>query len=246
MPVYLTYFIQLLLVIHVLKTGRSRYWIWLLLFLPLVGGVAYLVMELLPGFTGSIAGQRTMRGARTALNPGAELRQHAAAWQQSPHADNARRYAQALLDAGQPEAAEDILDQALSGFFSTEPNLMLLRATARFDNDDPEGAADLLEKLQAANPDFRSAEGHLLYARALAAAGRTDESLEEFQAVTGYYPGAEARYRLASALRDAGRTAAARAEFEQMLSDADLAPRHFRKSQARWLKMARTALNALD
>ena len=32
MAYYLTYFIQILLVVHVLKTGRNRYWIWILLF----------------------------------------------------------------------------------------------------------------------------------------------------------------------------------------------------------------------
>jgi hypothetical protein len=246
MPVYITYFIQLLLVIHVLKTGRNRYWIWLLLFLPLVGGLAYLFMEVLPEFTGSIAGQRTMRGARAALQPGAELRRHAAAWQQSPNADNARRYAQALLDAGKHDAAKDILDQALTGFFSSEPNLMLLRAMALFDGDAPQDAVAELESLRASNPDFRSAEGHLLYARALQGAGRTDECLEEFRAVANYFPGAEARYRLAAALEEAGRPEESRTELEQMIEDAAMAPRHFRKSQAQWLKQARNALKAFD
>jgi len=61
MPIYLTYFIQILLIIHVLKTGRDRYWIWLLLFLPLIGGIAYLVVEIIPEFSSGITGQRTRR-----------------------------------------------------------------------------------------------------------------------------------------------------------------------------------------
>ena len=64
MPVYISYFIQLVLIIHVLKTGRNRYWIWMLLFLPLIGGVAYLVIEILPEITNSITGQRAVRGVR--------------------------------------------------------------------------------------------------------------------------------------------------------------------------------------
>ncbi|NIP18322.1 MAG: tetratricopeptide repeat protein [Xanthomonadales bacterium] len=246
MNIYVTYLIQILLVIHVLKTGRNRYWVWILLFLPLLGGIAYLVIELLPEFTGSITGQKAMRGARAALDPGADLRHHAAAWQQSPNADNARRYAGALLDAGKHAEAEQVLDGALSGFFSTEPNLMLLRARARFENDDPRSAVKVLEELQEANPEFRSAEGHLLYARALENAGEGVRALEEFRAVANYYPGAEARYRMALALGKAGREKDARTEFGQMLNDADLAPRHFRKSQAIWLKKARAALKELE
>lgn len=246
MPVYITIIIQVLLVIHVLKTGRSRYWIWILLFVPLIGGIAYLVIELLPELTGSIGGQRALRGAKTMINPGADLRHHAAAWQQSPNADNARRYAGALLADKKYTEVEEILDQALSGFFSTEPNLLLLKAQARFEAGDPPGAVLVLETLQEANPGFRSAEGHLLYARALENAGDTEKALEEFRKVANYYPGAEARYRLALALKNAGRMQESRTEFEQMLNDADLAPRHFRKSQAQWLRLAKNALKEFE
>ena len=128
MPVYLTYFIQILLVIHVLKTGRNRYWIWLLLFLPLIGGVAYLVVEIIPEFSSGITGQRTRRGVRNLIDPGADVRARAAAWEQSSNADNGRHYAQALLAADRAVEAEKILDQVLDGFFKTDPALMLLKA----------------------------------------------------------------------------------------------------------------------
>ena len=246
MPIYITYLIQILLVIHVLKTGRSRYWIWLLLFLPLIGGVAYLVIEMLPELSGSIGGQRALRGAKTIINPGADLRHHAAAWQQSPNADNARRYAGALLADDQYTEAEEILDQAQSGFFSTEPNLMLLRAQVRFKAGDATGAVSVLEQLQEANPGFRSAEGHLLYARALESVGNSEKALEEYSSVANYYPGAEARYRMALALKNAGNVQESRTEFEQMINEADLAPRHFQKSQAQWLRLAKTAMKEFD
>ena len=44
----LPYLLQLLCIIHVLKTGRNTSWIWLIIFLPYVGGLAYLVVEVLP------------------------------------------------------------------------------------------------------------------------------------------------------------------------------------------------------
>ena len=50
----LIWLIQLALIIHVLKTGRSRYWILMLLFMPAIGGLAYLVIEIIPEFSGSM------------------------------------------------------------------------------------------------------------------------------------------------------------------------------------------------
>ena len=238
----LVWLLQLALIIHVLKTGRSRYWVMILLFMPMIGGAAYLVIELLPEFSGSITGQRAARSVRQTLNPGAELRQHEAAWTQSPNVDNSRRYAEALLDADQPEEAEEIINQALKGLFSTEPTLLLLKARIQFENDRISEAAATLESLQEHNPDFRSAQGHLLYARALEAEGKIDDAIREYSAVSGYYPGVEARYRLALCLQTAGKDKAANSELESILNDAKLAPPHFRKSQKKWLDAVKREL----
>lgn len=238
----LVWLIQLVLIIHVLKSGRSRYWIMILLFMPLIGGIAYLVIELLPGFSGSITGQRTLRSVKQTLNPGAGLRQHEAAWQQSPNVDNSRRYAEALLDAGKIDEAEEIINQALSGLFETEPTLLLLKARLQFKRGQTARAAKTLETLQEHNHEFRSAEGHLLYARALEAEDRVEDAIREYSSVSGYFPGVEARYRLALCLAANGRENAARKEYESILNDAKLAPPHFRKSQKPWLDAVRKEL----
>jgi hypothetical protein len=227
--------VQLALIIHVLKTGRSRYWIMMLIFMPMIGGIAYFIIEVLPDFSGSIAGQRAVRNVKQTLNPGADLRTNEAAWNQSPNVDNGRRYAQSLLASGKTDEAETIIKQALKGLFSTEPTLLLLKAQLEFEADRTAEAVSTLELLQQHNQDFRSAEGHLLYARALEAEGQIDKAVKEYSAVSGYFPGVEARYRLAVCLAVAGNNSASKAEFDSILNDAKLAPPHFRKSQKIWL-----------
>lgn len=226
---------QLALIIHVLKTGRSRYWIIMLLFMPLIGGIAYFVIEVLPDLSNSISGQRAVRNVKKTLNPGADLRHHEAAWEQSSNVDNGRRYAEALLEAGKITEAEEIVNQALKGLFATEPTLLLLKAQIQFDQDRPAEAIESLQSLQEHNPEFRNATGHLLYARALEADHQTQKAIREYSAVSGYFPGVEARYRLALCLQTTGQEQASKTEFESILNDAKLAPPHFRKTQKPWL-----------
>ena len=235
----LVWAIQLALIVHVLKTGRSRYWIFILIFMPLIGGLAYLVIELLPEFSSSISGQRAMANVKKAFDPGGAVRQHQAAWEQSPNTDNARRYAEALLDAGEGAKAEAIVDQALSGMFAHEPTLLLVKARLQVDQGRMEEALESLQALQEHNPDFRSADGHLLYARSLGATGQIEKALNEYTLVAGYFPGVEARYRRALCLKTAGKNEESIAELEAILKDAKLAPAHFRKSQKAWLDAAR-------
>jgi len=238
----LIWLIQLAFIIHVLKTGRSRYWILMLFFMPMIGGLAYFIIEILPEFSSSLTGQRAVRNVKQTLNPGADMRQHQAAWDQSPNVDNGRRYAESLLEAGKTTEAEDIINQALRGLFATEPTLLLLKARLQFENERTSEAVKTLKSLQEHNPDFRSAEGHLLYARALEAEGETNEAVREYSAVSGYFPGVEARYRLALCLGVAGNETASRTELESILNDSKLAPPHFRKSQKTWLDAVKREL----
>jgi len=92
------------------------------------------------------------------------------------------------------------------------------------------------------NPDFKSSDGHLLYARALDAEGNLPKAESEYRAIAAYYPGAEAKVRLAQFLRKIGKNAEAAATLEEVLKIAELAPRHVRRAQAEWLALARHEL----
>jgi len=230
-----TLLLQAALVIHVLKTGRSRYWIMALIFIPYISAIAYFVIELLPEFSSSMTGRKAVRNIKKTLNPDAELQHAQAAWQQSANVDSSRRYAEALIDSGKLSEAEDIVSQALKGLFATEPTLLLVKAHIEFEQNHPQLAVEALETLQEHNPDFRSAEGHLLYARSLEATGELKNAVREYAAVSKYFPGVEARYRLALCLRKNGNEQAALTEFQSISNDAKTAPAHFLKSQKHWL-----------
>ena len=65
----LSILVQILLVIHIMKTGRNNYWIYLVIFAPLIGSVAYLIIELLPEFFATRTGRKLSRNLDSAINP---------------------------------------------------------------------------------------------------------------------------------------------------------------------------------
>ena len=61
----ITLIVQVLLVIHVIKTGRNTIWIWVLMLLPYgVGALAYLAVEVIPELLRSRQTTRAVRGKR--------------------------------------------------------------------------------------------------------------------------------------------------------------------------------------
>lgn len=234
--------IQVALIIHVLKTGREYWWILLLLFLPGIGSIIYFVVEILPSLRGSMTARRTARRVTGLIDPGRNLRQQTLEYQRSHNVDSATRLATELIKDGKADEAIEVCEQARSGIFEDDPTILLALANAYFAKDDYARTVTTLDLLREKNPDFRSPDGHLLYARALENHGQTDRALEEYEALARYYPGVEARVRCAQLQKRLGRTAAAQDAFRRIVEDARLAPGHFRKAQKEWIEVAKREL----
>ena len=123
---------------------------------------------------------------------------------------------------------------------------MLGLARAQFALDDAAGCRNTLDQLIQHNPQYRSSEGHLLYARALTRLGELAKAEEEYHALLGHFAGPEARYHYAQLLRQAGRERDARAQLEQIEQYARRAPKHYRNLHQACLAQVRDELKALD
>jgi hypothetical protein len=243
MPFFiLTTLIQVGLIVHAIRTGRNTIWIWVLM-TPFIGPLAYVVAEILPELIGSRTARRAMSNAKRAIDPTRDLRNAHLRLRTTDSIDSRRRVADELCNAGNYAEAIDYYHQALVGLYEHDPHLLLGLARAQFSLDDPTHARETLDRLIKENPDFKSSDGHLLYARALEAEGNINKAREEFATLAKYFPGAEARYRYATLLRKTGDEKNASDVLSQLLNDAEVATKHYRKAQAEWLTLAKRDLN---
>jgi hypothetical protein len=241
----LTYIVQIGLIVHVLRTGRNTYWIFILLMAPGIGGLAYLIVELLPDLTNNWQARRAVSGIRKTLNPGADLRQRQREHKMSGSVDAARHLAGELVENGHYDEAIQHYESALTGLYEHDPDLMLGLASAQFSNEQYEDAKKTLGLLMEKNPDFKSPDGQLLYARSVEACGDDEKALDEYKTVAVSYAGAEARLRYGLMLERSGDEQAALAEFEEIITAAELAPRHYRKAQREWISQANNGIKRL-
>ncbi len=234
----LSYLIQALLIVHVIKTGRNFIWIWVLLLLPVAGPLAYIAVEMIPDFFRSRTAQRTARGFKKAIDPQANLRRFENEARVAGNVASRQRYAEELTRHGRYDEAIAQFREALTGLYEHDPNLMLGVAQAQFGKGDAASARATLDDLIRLNPDFKSPHGHLLYARALEEEGSTDKALEEYKVLAPSYPGAEAAVRYAQLLVAKGRQDDAQKVARELLEQARIAPGHYRRAQKTWLDAA--------
>jgi hypothetical protein len=243
MPVYIvTLIIEVACIVHIMRTGRERYWIYIVFFVPMAGVVAYLLVEVLPDLLRTRTARRLNRQATSWVDPGRGVRARRAELERADTVENRRRLAEEHLERGDFAEALALYEGALVGMHADDKALLMGAARARFGLDDFAGALAALDQLQAAHPSFASGEAHLIYARCLEALGRDDDAAAEYRALIGYAVGEEARCRYAQLLQRRGDSVAARQLFGDVVKNSRLGTPRYRREQQAWIGIAEQAL----
>jgi hypothetical protein len=234
--------VQVAFIVHAAKTGRFWPWGYVILFLPGFGALAYVLIELLPEWFGSVQGQQTRQRVVGTLDPGRRYRQLTDQLEVTDTIANRSALAEECLELGKFEEALGHYDHILSLPLGDDAVYAFGKARAQFGLGRAQDAVATLDDLRVRWPDYQSADAHLLYARALEESGRTDDALSEHQAVANYFPGAEARVRYGLLLDKAGRQAEAKKLLTETLAGLKRAPKYVRRAEAEWIAAAEKAL----
>lgn len=239
----LSLLIQAALIVHVIRTGRNTLWILAIGLLPGIGSLAYVIAEVLPELFGGRTARRARSGMQRMIDPNRDLRRAAAEVEISGNVDARRRLGEELFERGQFDEAVQVYRGGLKGVFEFDPTLLLGLAQALFGKQDFAAARIALESLAQHNPDFKSADAQLLYARTLEAQNALDEAERQYALIAPGFPGAEARFRYGLLLKRRGKLQEAHRILKDLLDGAKLGPAHYRRAQAEWLDRARRELS---
>jgi hypothetical protein len=167
--------IEVALIVHAAKTGRFWPWGFIILFIPGFGALAYVLIELLPEWFGSAQGQQARRRVVSTLDPGRRYRELTDQLQVADTIANRAALAEECLALGKFEEALGHYEHILALPMGDDAIYALGKARAQFGHGNPQQAVATLDDLRERWPDYQSAEGHLLYARALEESGRTED-----------------------------------------------------------------------
>lgn len=246
MPIIFVVFIQVLCGIHVVKTGQERYWLYLIIGLPGIGCAIYTLGIMLPSLLGSRDGRRLVRHAQDKIDPERHIRMLRDELDITQTSQNYVLLADELVRVGRPKEAIQEYQNALTGIFTTDPDIMVKMASAQFDSYDPVSCQRTLEAVMVSNPDYQSQGGHLLYARALAENGNFIKAEEEYQVLIDYFSGPEARFRYYQLLLQQCKMAAAKQQLEAIQLTARRAKPHYRKLHKAWLNKVNQEIKSLS
>ncbi|VAW36410.1 hypothetical protein MNBD_GAMMA01-180 [hydrothermal vent metagenome] len=237
--------IQIAFAVHVVKTGRELYWVYIIILIPGIGVGIYFFTQVLP----EIGQSRTVHTAKNslikALDPQRELRKKKTQLELANTLDNKLKLAQECLEANMPKDAIELFQACLTGVGQGDADTMVKLAQAHFINNDYQQTLQVLDEITSINPDYKSTDGHLLYARSLEKLNKFEEALQEYAIVSENYPGEEARVRYGLLLLQMDKTDTANQLFNQTISRSKLAPKFYQKKEKYWIKLAKSNLQKI-
>lgn len=243
--VIISVLIQVAFVLHVIKTGRSTTWIWVVVMLPLAGSLAYIILEILPGLTSSRAGRSASRKIQSVVNPNKEINSAANHYSMVGSVENSMRLADECIKKGLFAEARDLYEKCLVGPHKGDPKLMLGLATSEFYLGENQKAKDILDELIRVNPGYKNQDAHLLYARALDGLDAAAEALHEYETLHGYFTGPDATYYFASFLKSNNQTEKAVELFEQIVKKAVNSSKHYNALHREIIRKSKAELSGL-
>jgi hypothetical protein len=234
--------LEIACIVHAVRNGRVFPWVYVIVFLPLVGCIAYFAVEIVPELLGSRTARSLKSNVRQMADPDRSLREKRREVELVGSVDAKRALAEEYIRRGAYADAVALYRAALTGQFREDPALLFGLARALFLSGDAAEALINLDALKAADPNAFSPDAHLLYVRALETQGKTADALHEYEKLVRYFPGEEARCRYAMLLDKTGEHGRAADVFGEVLKSLEGAPRHYRNAQKEWRDIARAAV----
>ena len=132
--------IAVALAVHAMKTGRPFWWLFILFFVPGLGSIAYVVVELIPAMLRSQGAARVKSGLETMVDPDREWRERIRQAELVDSVDSKRALAEECEKRGLWDDAIKLYEAAANGIFADDTALLTGLARCQLSKGDAEAA----------------------------------------------------------------------------------------------------------
>ncbi len=234
---YLIIVFQAVCVIHALRNGLLQKWIWLIVFLPLIGSIAYFFTEIIQ----KRHVNKVQNNVGQLINPGGRIRDLEKKFRFSDTFTNRIVLADAYLNKQLFEEAIELYESGLTGVFEDNEHVVIQLMKAYFSVGRYEDVVKLAEKIKN-NAHFSSTTGSLVYAQALEKIGNIEAAEKQFSAMNHRFSNYEARYLFGEFLKRNNRMEQAQKQFQQIVDEAEQMNRKEKSHSITWINKSKEEL----
>lgn len=232
--------IQVVCLVHVIKTGRPWWWLWIIFGFPLIGLAVYLFLEVRPSW-GKLDLQALLWRFKSHAERIAILEGQL---EDSSTVNNRLALVAELQITGLHERQCQVLSEGLRGPFADDPTLLMRLAQAHLEAGRPAEAERTLQKMAPPSRSDVKQRLALLQARVLAGLGRNREAEALFQELGAQKKSEAPRYYYAEFLLADRRPEEAVALLHDICRQYRRGTPVWRHQERQWFRAARQLLKS--
>jgi hypothetical protein len=238
---YIPLILQGLCAIHCMRAGTQSKWLWMIVFLPVVGSCIYIYIEIL--------NTRKFKSIKidgaAIINPGIKVKRLEDALKFTDTFANKTKLADAYLESGQTEKAIELYNSCLTGAFEDNEQVISQLIIAYYQQENYAEVITMAGKIRRSQK-FNRSKAHLLYALALERSNQPDLAEIEFKAMKGRYSNFEQRYEYGQFLQRAGRVDDAFDIYAELLDEETHLSKTERTSGRVWFNKAKQEIKRIE
>lgn len=238
---YIPIALQAICVIHCMRKGNQNKWIWIIVFLPVIGSLMYIFSEMITGREID----NVTSGVGSVFNPGGSIRKLEEQLRFSDTFHNRVALADGYLAAGNTNEAITLYEQSLTGVFTENEHVLKQLIVAYYNVGRYADILPLTKKIYA-SPQFAKSRVHILYAMALEQTGNQEQAEKEFKTMNSRFAYFEARYQYTLFLLRAGRYDEAKQLLETIVYEGGHLSSRERRANQVWINKAKDEMRKLN
>ncbi len=237
-PTLLLGALQIFCIVHVLVKRRDYYWLYLLLFAPVVGAIVYIIIQVLPGLRNTSLSQIQLPFFQKM-----KMKELEHQLEECDSVDNRVNLAEIYVAFDRHKEALNLIQDCMTGPCKDSPDLIYTYAAVQYQNGNAAEALKQLEKLDAMGAKNKRKPRQLLCARVLDTLGRVEEAEAKYKEALKGFDGEEARYWYSDFLMRHKRYRESIALAEQGIAYYKKSEKLYRRVESYWFSALKMVAN---
>lgn len=220
MPFFaLSILLQILCVVHLIRSNGNKLWLTAIIFLPFAGSAAYFLFEILPGLQGNRHMRYAKKKAVEKIDPERRIRQAKESIALADSLANRVELADALAANGRHQDAAAKYEEIVAEPHGDSDSIMFKYAASLFETGNAVSALEILEPLEPASINSENHQRQLLKARILSELDRNEEARKIHADIVDKIAGIEARGHFAALLLKMDEKILAKEQLEEIIQN---------------------------
>lgn len=236
----LPYILQLCAIVHVMKTGRERYWIYVLFMIPIIGGLAYLFSEIVPDILKNMKVQQTVTKIVT---PNKNIKQLEANISMINTVNNRIELADAYFEAERYPDAVKLYEECISNNLDNDGDVKRRIAKSAFNIQDFKKVISVLNEIRVVDDQrLLNWEMHLMLAQSYEILKENENAEKEYKEAITRFSHFEIIYNLGMFFLKLNKQSDASEQFQSIVTLSVHLPKFHKKQVKKWIRLSKVEL----